>query len=375
MSKPASGKKKIAINLNATLAALPAPAPPASPTATPSPPGGPPSTGAPPPSSAPRRDADSFVTGDRVQVLPLATITRDPRAQPRAQLEAPTVEAYREAMAGGEGGPGWGTFPPVVVFDDGSTRWLADGFHRLEAAQLAGLTEARAEVRAGGLREAVLYSVGANAKHGLPRTNADKRRAVLTLLADPEWSARSDRWIGQQVAVSHTFVANLRAEGARLATVASQPTRSGDWQPLPVEEGDPDSSPAASPSPSAEAFEPDHQTEPPALAVPAPTVRTGRDGRAIKTGKIGKGRPTASKGKATPATGTHPAGALELALPRALARELAAAGWSVRLVATWAGKGKPTDGQRQDARETVREWAREALGSGVRALQEPDSEE
>ena len=36
----------------------------------------------------------------------------------------------------------------------------------------------------GGLRDAILFSVGANAAHGLRRTNADKRRTVLLLWED-----------------------------------------------------------------------------------------------------------------------------------------------------------------------------------------------
>lgn len=44
------------------------------------------------------------------------------------------------------------------------------------------------------------------------RTNAEKRGSVLALLGDPEWSKRSDRRIAQEAAVSHTFVASVRAE-------------------------------------------------------------------------------------------------------------------------------------------------------------------
>jgi hypothetical protein len=38
----------------------------------------------------------------------------------------------------------------------------------------------------------VLHSAGANAMHGLRRTNADKRRTVMLLLQDEEWAAWSD---------------------------------------------------------------------------------------------------------------------------------------------------------------------------------------
>jgi hypothetical protein len=45
-------------------------------------------------------------------------------------------------------------------------------------------------------RDALLYSISFNAAHGLPRTNADKRKAVRLLLADAEWGQWSHRSLG-----------------------------------------------------------------------------------------------------------------------------------------------------------------------------------
>ena len=55
-----------------------------------------------------------------------------------------------------------------------------------------GLAKISADVREGSRRDAILYAVGANASHGLKRTNRDKRNAVMVLLKDPEWSDRAD---------------------------------------------------------------------------------------------------------------------------------------------------------------------------------------
>ncbi len=99
----------------------------------------------------------------------------------------------------------------MMVFYDGTYFWLCDGFHRAEAANGAGLTEIAAIVKQGTRRDAVLYSVGANAKHGLRRTNADKRRAVMTLLEDSDWSHWSDREIARHCQVDHKTVGKLRA--------------------------------------------------------------------------------------------------------------------------------------------------------------------
>jgi len=136
--------------------------------------------------------------------LKLTQIKTDGGTQPRAGLDQFVIDDYAQAMAGGA------TFPPVVVFYDGANYWLADGFHRAKATGQAGLEMVEAEVRQGTRRDAVLFSVGANATHGLRRTNADKRRAVETLLTDGEWSRWSDNEIARKCAVSQHYVSNLR---------------------------------------------------------------------------------------------------------------------------------------------------------------------
>ena len=64
----------------------------------------------------------------------------------------------------------------------------------------------------GTRRDAILLSVGANAEHGLKRTNADKRRAVEMVLGDEEWRAWSDREIARRCAVSFHLVGTMRSE-------------------------------------------------------------------------------------------------------------------------------------------------------------------
>jgi len=110
-------------------------------------------------------------------------------------------------------------FPPVTVFFDGDNYWCADGFHRVQAALRANIAKIDADVRQGTQRDAILFSCGANANHGLRRSNADKRRAVMKLLTDDEWGKWSSREIAKRCAVSHTFIDDLRAS---LATVASE---------------------------------------------------------------------------------------------------------------------------------------------------------
>jgi hypothetical protein len=135
--------------------------------------------------------------------VPLAKVKIDGDTQSRVKISTDTVSAYVDDLD---------KLPPADLFFDGADYWLADGFHRYHAASKAGRTSIDANVHTGDRRDAVLFSVGANATHGLRRTNADKRKAVMTLLGDDEWSRWSDRKIADKCGVSHTFVSATREE-------------------------------------------------------------------------------------------------------------------------------------------------------------------
>jgi phage N-6-adenine-methyltransferase len=134
----------------------------------------------------------------------ISDIRTDGGTQSRDSLDAATAEEYANAMTNGA------AFPAVVVFYDGQAYWLADGFHRVAAAKQAGLTQIDADIRQGSRRDAILLSVGANSSHGLRRTNTDKRRAVMTLLSDEEWSKWANVEIARRCAVSEGLVRIVR---------------------------------------------------------------------------------------------------------------------------------------------------------------------
>jgi hypothetical protein len=143
-------------------------------------------------------------------MVPLDRIATDEKGQTRVNVRPAVVRVYAAAMAEqiGEGGM---RFPPVILFTDGGDfHWLGDGFHRVFAARKAGLSGIAAEVRVGTQRDAVLFGIGANSAHGLPRSNADKRHAVALILADPEWSQWSDREIGRRCQVDGKVVSRMR---------------------------------------------------------------------------------------------------------------------------------------------------------------------
>lgn len=140
----------------------------------------------------------------RPKLLKLSEVRRHPELQPRASIDPAIVEEYRDAIKDGA------KFPAVTLFFDKLYYYLADGWHRYEAHQAAGVGEIQADVYEGSFRDAKLYALGANGHHGLRRTNEDKRRAVGMLLADAEWSKWSDREIARHLRVSAPLVGSVR---------------------------------------------------------------------------------------------------------------------------------------------------------------------
>jgi ParB-like chromosome segregation protein Spo0J len=136
----------------------------------------------------------------------LAKIRIDCGTQSRTKIDDLVVAQYSEAIKSGV------IFPNVVVFHDGLEYYLADGFHRFLATKAAGSPGIACEVINGTLRDALLYSNGANGEHGLQRSNADKRNVVIRMLQDIEWSDWSDREIAKHCHVSAMLVGNIRKE-------------------------------------------------------------------------------------------------------------------------------------------------------------------
>ena len=165
--------------------------------------------------------SETFFPGSNPAVeLPIASILLDRTIQQRAGgVSNAVLNDY--ALSIGE----WIHRVPVTVYRDPSGACvLADGFHRVAAAKLAGLQHIHCTVLVGGYREALLFACGANATHGARRTAADKRRAVETLLHDAEWCQWSNRRIAEQIGVDHKTVDTIRAQLGNFPSCASPAT-------------------------------------------------------------------------------------------------------------------------------------------------------
>lgn len=167
--------------------------------------------------------------------LKIADIVRDPTLQPRERINQTTVVDYAEELKNGA------IFPAVIVFRITAKDYLTVGWHRLLAHVEAKRRFIDAEVRAGTFQDAIACAAGDNAKHGLPRTNGDKRRAVRMFLIDDVLRRLPDGEIAAACHVHRTSVLQWRREyTAEIAESASCRNR----QDAPGEE-----SPAAAGSP------------------------------------------------------------------------------------------------------------------------------
>ena len=121
--------------------------------------------------------------------ISITDVRTDGGTQSPVAMNDAIVSEYAKLLADGV------KLPAITVFFDGEHYWAGDGFHRHAAHVRNGAVEIEADVREGTQRDAVMFSLSANEAHGLRRTQADKRNAVLTALADPEWSKLSGREI------------------------------------------------------------------------------------------------------------------------------------------------------------------------------------
>lgn len=136
--------------------------------------------------------------------IALSLIAFDAGTQVRAAIHEPTVAKYAERMTEGD------VFPPVDVFHDGNVYHLADGFHRLMAAQRIKLLDIPATVHPGTKVDALWFALGANRTNAHPMTDADKKHAIV--LALQTWPERSARELSKQIGCNQDYVSDVRRQ-------------------------------------------------------------------------------------------------------------------------------------------------------------------
>lgn len=127
----------------------------------------------------------------------------DGGTQFREKTNQDVVTDYKERLKEGA------KFPPLKTVFDGTTHWLFDGYHRYLAMKDLGITP-EVDYIQGSQEDAQILAMGANAEHGLQRTNADKRKVVEAAIDHPRLKDKSNREIADICKVSHSFVAAIR---------------------------------------------------------------------------------------------------------------------------------------------------------------------
>ena len=137
-----------------------------------------------------------------MKTIRLDKIRLDGGTQYRA-IQEEVVERYTEVIEDPD-------MPLIEVAFDGKDYWLWDGFHRYHAALRKKLKSLKCIVRPGTQRDAKWLSFSANARHGIPRTQAETRFIIATILKDKKWGKKSARAIAKHVGCDHKTVLSIK---------------------------------------------------------------------------------------------------------------------------------------------------------------------
>lgn len=146
--------------------------------------------------------------------IDVGAITRDPALWPRGQLDEDRIQLFAGYIEAGDAA----LLPPIVVVRNGRGWLLADGWHRLAAAERCGVKAISADVAdpppARRLEDYVYELAVRTAVHAALPLTANERVAVIWRLI-AERSDLSDRAIGRLTGCSHVTVGKYRrmAEG------------------------------------------------------------------------------------------------------------------------------------------------------------------
>jgi hypothetical protein len=157
----------------------------------------------------------------KTETLSIDLLRIDGDTQSRVAIDQDVVSDYSEVIQDAEGWP----FPPLDVFHDGTDYFIADGFHRKLGALRAKRASVPCNVHEGTARDARIFGMTANDRHGLRMTRADKRRCVEWLLNNGGKMTQAS--IAETAGVAKRTVATIIAE--RKAEVAKNlPPQTGE---------------------------------------------------------------------------------------------------------------------------------------------------
>ncbi len=130
--------------------------------------------------------------------LAIKDIVVDPTVQIRRGNHEATIRRYEESFE---------KLPPVDVFKTPEGLLLADGFHRIAAAERLGLREIAANIHKGTREHALEFAVVSNTKNAEPFTPEERDEGIRRLRQlHPDWS---NVRVAQVMSVSDDTVRNV----------------------------------------------------------------------------------------------------------------------------------------------------------------------
>jgi len=216
----------------------------------------------------------------KTQILSVDTIRIDAGTQSRISIDEEVVEDYADLIAESDGE--W-PFGPLDVFHDGTDYLVADGFHRTLAAQRAKRSSIPCRVHKGTVKDARIFGMTANDRHGLRMSRADKRACVEWLLdnGDKMTQAEIASKAGVSIRLVKYVVAERKAPKVQFAPLPS--SKVGDQPP----QGNADVSAGGEGGSSAPAgASPDAST---GMESPPITAKTGREKEVWEVQQVLKG--------------------------------------------------------------------------------------
>jgi len=180
---------------------------------------------------------------DKVETsnVDIERIVIDAGTQMRSRICETTVSEYGQCLA---------ELPPLDVLRVGVARYvLVDGFHRYYAFKRAGYESIPIRVLGtGDIEAAQLLAARANQRHGLRRTNQDKRNAVAAAIR--LLPRESDRGIAELVGVDGKTVAAVR-RGQQVESILPEVNDDDDYE-SPTQAREPEPEPEESEEVSAD---------------------------------------------------------------------------------------------------------------------------
>jgi site-specific DNA-methyltransferase (adenine-specific) len=159
-------------------------------------------------------------------------IKKDAKLSPRIDTgtSPDVVKGYQEC---------YDQLPPIVVFKipDVKKYVLADGWHRLTAAENLGFEEVEADVKYGTWDDAKEFALLSNLRHGQALTRREKRHVVVEFIKlHPE---RSNNWIAKDTGTTRKTVETIREKleaGCEIHTLEVLIGQDGKEYPRTIEQ-------------------------------------------------------------------------------------------------------------------------------------------